>query len=73
MTQKSNGDNPWRTLAMVGALGFDVAFCTVLGLFLGKWLGGSPGWIIFGVLFGLAAGIITAILIVKKALEDTDG
>ncbi|MFD0714898.1 AtpZ/AtpI family protein [Paenibacillus sp. GCM10027626] len=73
MKQKSSGDNPWRALAMVGALGFDVAICTLLGFFIGKWLGGTPGWIVFGVLFGLAVGIFSAILIVKKVLEDSDG
>lgn len=64
-------DNPWKAAALVSALGIDIVFC----IFLGYWIGSMAGkqWSIVGLLIGLAAGLISAILIVKKVLEDSNG
>ncbi|GGF91925.1 hypothetical protein [Paenibacillus abyssi] len=73
MNQKGKGDNPWRAAGLVGVMGLDIAICIYLGYFLGSWLGGSQGWVVLGVLGGLAVGILSCVLLVKKVLEDTDG
>jgi len=73
MGNKKNGDNPWRAAAMVGAMGVDVAVCVTLGYFLGRWLGGTPAWVAAGTLVGLAVGILTCLMLVKRLLEDSDG
>lgn len=63
-------NNPWRAMALVGALGFEVALFTIIGLFLGRWLSGAvPGWTLFGVLGGLAVGILVAIVAVMKVVD----
>ncbi|MFC4100435.1 hypothetical protein [Paenibacillus xanthanilyticus] len=72
MKPKSSGDNPWRALALVGALGFEVAICTLLGFWITKWIFGTTGWMITGIFIGLAAGILAAVWLVRKALEGSD-
>lgn len=72
MKQHGNKDNPLRALALVGALGFEVAVCTIAGYWIGGLLGASSAWKAGGVFVGLAIGILTAILMVKKVLENTD-
>jgi len=73
MIKKSNEDNLWRTLGFVGALGFEVAFCTVAGYLIGGWIGPtSSGWKLAGVFMGLGIGLLMAILLVKRALGNKD-
>jgi uncharacterized membrane protein YhaH (DUF805 family) len=73
MDKKGKGDNPWRAAGMVGVMGADVAICVTLGFFLGRWLGGSTVWVAVGTLVGLAVGILTCVVLVKRLLEDSDG
>jgi F0F1-type ATP synthase assembly protein I len=73
MDKKGKGDNPWRAAGLVGAMGADMAVCVALGYFLGSRLGGTPGWVVFGVLAGLAAGIMTCVMLVRAAMRDGDG
>lgn len=73
MDKKSKGDNPWRAAGLVGAMGADMAVCITLGYVLGSRLGGTPGWVLFGVLAGLAAGILTCVMLVRAAMRDGDG
>lgn len=77
MKQRGFGDNPWRAAALLGVMGIDVALCIFIGYAIGRYagerLGGSEAWIIGGVLTGLAAGILTVVLMIRKVLEDTDG
>jgi len=76
MNGKSKKDNPLVAAALVGALGVDVAVCIVGGYWIGRVCSnrfGGNEWMIGGLLVGLAVGILSAILIVKKVLEDTDG
>ncbi len=72
MARKSKGEDPLKALALVGALGIDVAICTYIGYWLAARYGGTPGWIIVGVFAGLAAGIVSVIFIVRKVLEDSN-
>jgi len=76
MTKKSKKDNPLLAAGLVGALGIQVAVFIFLGYWVGAYLSdqtGSKGWIVGGVLIGLAVGIISAILVVKKVMEGSDG
>jgi ATP synthase protein I len=73
MNKKGKDDNPWRAAGMVGAMGVDVAVCVYLGFFLGDRLGGTKGWVAFGIVAGLAVGILTCVLLVKRLLEDPNG
>jgi len=76
MNGKSKRDNPLVAAALVGALGIDVAICILGGYWIGSLCSnrfGGNGWIAGGLIVGLAVGILSAVLIVKKVLEDTDG
>ncbi|WP_274362450.1 hypothetical protein [Paenibacillus thermotolerans] len=73
MNKKSNKDNPWRAAGLVGVMGLDVAICITLGFFLGDRIGGSRGWVAFGILAGLAVGILSCVVLLKRLLEDSDG
>lgn len=77
MNGKHNNDNPWKAAALVGALGVDVGICIFLGYWLGRVAGerfGDPkAWMVSGLLVGLAVGILSAILIVRKVLKESDG
>lgn len=63
-------DNPWRAAGLVSAIGLEIVICTAIGYVCGKYLGGSKGWIIAGVMIGFFLGIGTAVLMLKKFLED---
>lgn len=75
MTKKKL-DQPLYAIGLMGAIGFQIAACIVIGYWIGSsvsdWTG-SKGWIIGGVLTGLAVGIVSAILVVIKMLEEPDG
>lgn len=75
MTKKKL-DHPLYAVGLMGAIGIQVAACIVIGYWIGTsvsdWTG-SKGWIIGGVLTGLAVGIVSAILVVIKILEGSDG
>ena len=73
MGNKRSGDNPWRAAALVGVMGVDAAVCVTLGYFLGRLWGGTPVWVAVGTLAGLAVGILTCVMLVKRFLEDSDG
>jgi ATP synthase protein I len=73
MDKKGNGDNPWRAAGLVGAMGLDLAICITAGYFLGSRFGGSRGWVAFGILAGLAVGILTCVVLLRSILEDSDG
>lgn len=76
MTKKSKKDNPLLAAGLVGALGIQVAVCIFLGYWAGAYMSdrsGKTGWVVGGVLIGLAVGIVSAILIVKKVMEDSNG
>jgi len=75
--QNGTGDNPWRAAGLVGVMGLDIAICIFAGYWLGAFvrdrMGGPQGWIVGGLLFGLAVGILSVIFLVKKVLEESDG
>ncbi|MCA0758582.1 AtpZ/AtpI family protein [Paenibacillus sp. N4] len=77
MTKKSRKDDPLFAAGLVGALGIQVAVCIFLGYWIGSYLdgrlGGGKGWTIGGILVGLAVGLLSAILLVKKVMEESDG
>ncbi|MFF2481281.1 AtpZ/AtpI family protein [Paenibacillus sp. NPDC058071] len=77
MDKKSRKDNPLFAAGLVGALGLQVAVCIFLGYWIGSSLDGRFGdgrsWTVGGILVGLAVGILSAILVVKKVMEETDG
>ncbi|WP_409343723.1 AtpZ/AtpI family protein [Paenibacillus sp. MBLB4367] len=70
----SSNQSPWRAAGLLGAIGLDVAACTVLGYFGGRYaesiFGGGKGWVIGGVLVGFFVGIATVVLIIRKFMED---
>jgi len=74
MRHPSRDDNPWRAAGLVGAIGADIAICTVLGYLVGRYLaglfGGGAGWMLAGVLVGFFLGIFSVVLLLKKFLED---
>ncbi|MFC6334948.1 hypothetical protein ACFP56_20140 [Paenibacillus septentrionalis] len=76
MSKNRKLDQPIYAVALMGAIGVQVALFVVLGYWLGAYvsdLTGSKGWVIGGVLTGLAIGIGSAILVVLKVLEGSDG
>lgn len=75
--KKSKPDqNPWKAAGLVGALGTDLVVCLAIGYFGGSYLsrrmGGHKGWIIAGVLIGLAIGLVGIVLLIKRFLEDAN-
>jgi len=77
MSKKSRRDDPLFAAGLVGALGVQVAVCIFLGFWIGTFLDGrlgtDKGWTIGGILVGLAVGLLSAILLVKKVMEEADG
>lgn len=60
---------PLRTLILVHAVGIDFAICIAAGFFLGDYLRSRFGgvfWILAGLAVGMAAGVWSAVLLIKK-------
>lgn len=77
MNKKNRRDNPLFAAGLVGALGIQVTICILLGYWIGSYfdgrIGTGKGWTIGGILVGLAVGLLSAILLVKKVMEEADG
>jgi len=77
MTKKNRRDNPLIAATLVGAMGIHVAVCIFFGFWIGSYLDGrlgdGKGWTVGGILVGLAVGLLSAILLVKKVMEEADG
>lgn len=54
-------------------MGIDVAVCMYLGYFIADRLAGTRGWLVFGLIVGLAVGILTCVMLLKRIMEDADG
>ncbi len=71
---KKNDENPWRALALVSAIGIDLAICVIAGVWVGNWLdgrlGSEPLFLIIGILLGLTVGILVIIRLIKPFTED---
>jgi len=72
MDKKGTGDNPWRAAGLVGAMGLNVALCIFIGYWAGARLGGSPGWVVTGLVVGLLVGILACMALVKAVLGGSD-
>lgn len=68
----AEGRKMMRSAGQVGAVGFEIAACLLIGYFAGSWLDGylasSPYLSIFGGLTGLAA----AIKVLHRVIKTTD-
>lgn len=73
MNKRGNEDNPWRAAGLVGVMGIDIAVCMYLGYFIADRLAGTRGWLVFGLVVGLAVGILTCVMLLKRVMEDADG
>lgn len=71
MSQK---ENPWKMVALVGAIGMDLSFCTLAGFYGGQYLDGrfgtSPLFLLVGLLGGLAIGIYGVYLLIQSFIGD---
>ncbi len=71
---KIDRENPWHALALVGVISIDIALFVTIGVLLGNKLdavfGAAPLFLIIGVLLGLALGILSVSIMIKKHLGD---
>jgi F0F1-type ATP synthase assembly protein I len=69
MSKQKFIDNPWSIVAMVGAIGGDLAITVTAGYYFGRllvyWTGGGPIWLFAGILSGLGLGILSIIRLVR--------
>ncbi|WP_435922767.1 AtpZ/AtpI family protein [Paenibacillus sp. DYY-L-2] len=76
-TKPDKNGNALRAVALVTALGTNLAVCAVGGFYLGSWLDrqwfGNGLGIGLGVLVGLAAGILGIIALIKSVMGGKDG
>lgn len=64
----SFGDNPWKAMGLVGAVGADLAICLGIGYWIGSRADGSSGGVLYsmlGMLGGLVVGIATVFLLIR--------
>ncbi len=68
--KKSSGEHsPLKTVLWVNAIGIDFAGCVVAGYFLGDFLQSRFGgvfWILGGLALGIAAGVWSAAILIKR-------
>jgi ATP synthase protein I len=73
LKEPESSDDQWRGFFIVSALGADLVACLAGGYFVGRFLGGRFGhetlWTIGGTLTGLAAGIVSVIILLKTFTE----
>ncbi len=74
MNKDKNKDNPWRAMAVVGAMSADLAVMVIIGVFVGNKLDqnfqSAPIFLIIGLVLGLLLGILSIIKLIKIFLED---
>lgn len=74
MNKDKNRDNPWRAMAVVGAIGVDFAVLVIIGVFVGNKLDQSfqtaPVFLLIGIAIGIILGIFSIIKLIKFFLED---
>jgi ATP synthase protein I len=77
MKEPQSDDNQWRGFFLTSAVAADLVCCLVVGYFIGHFIGnklGHPfGWTIGGDLIGLAAGIVSVIILLKSFTEGNNG
>jgi ATP synthase protein I len=70
-------ENPWRAAALVSVIGIDLVACMffgyLLGTYLTQWMGGSPLWIVAGIMVGFLAGIVSVIYLIRHFMEGKNG
>ncbi len=76
-TKPDRNGGVWRAVALVTALGTNLAVCAVGGYYLGSfldriWFGNGLG-IGLGVLVGLVVGILGIIALIKSVMGGNDG
>lgn len=67
-SESSFGDDPWRAMGLVGAVGVDLAVCLGLGYWLGNKadkVSGTEYYSIIGLVAGLAVGVITIYFLIR--------
>jgi F0F1-type ATP synthase assembly protein I len=71
---KKPNEDPWRAMALVGVVGIDLAVCIFAGYWVGHvlrgWTNGSELWILFGLLLGISAGVVSVIYMIKHFTEE---
>lgn len=74
MSRQPSGEKPWKALFLVSAISIDFAVCVTVGTFAGRWLsgvfGGSPIWIVLGLVFGIGAGAASVFFLVKPFITE---
>lgn len=61
--------HPLKTIILVNAIGIDFGLCVVIGYFAGDFLQSRFGgalWLLLGLGLGIAAGVWSAALIIKR-------
>lgn len=75
MKRTDSNNNPWRAAGWMTAISADLIGCMVAGYFLGVFIsrntGGHRGWIAAGVIFGLFAGILSVVLLIRRFMGDS--
>lgn len=71
-TLQNQNPGPWRAFSIFGSIGIQLAILIVAGFYGGRWLdsvmGTSPVFLIVGILCGVAVGIMSMILLIKRFL-----
>ena len=77
MNKNNDRDPLYVSLALYGAVGFQLVIAVVGGLFLGnqldKWLGSGPWLAIAGLLLGFAGGLLNLVRIMNVSRRRTGG
>ncbi|KGX86447.1 AtpZ/AtpI family protein [Pontibacillus litoralis] len=73
----SKDQNPFQAMALTSGILSQLAGCSLIGIFIGRWaddyFSTSPLFLIVGLLIGLAAGTYGTIYLVRKYTgEDVD-
>lgn len=73
---RDNVANSWKAIGLVSALGIDLAVCAFGGFYAGKRLdeklGGTGVWIAVSVLAGLTVGGVSAVMVIRKVLRNSN-
>lgn len=68
-----NHNNPWRMVALIGAIGMEIIFLTIGGALLGRRLDQlfhvEPICLVIGVFFGIFFGYASAVITLKKWIK----
>jgi ATP synthase protein I len=71
---KNHPESPWKYVGLIGSIGLELLFLMVFGAYIGRKLDerfqSEPLFLAFGLIGGMAMGIIGAVYTIRRLMKN---